>query len=313
MFYPKEKKYISPSALDNWLRSRSAFVKTYFEGEKGPETLAMTTGKQVHGLIEGGFLAVKRKYDMDEKETTFTFENGVKVLGYPDSYTKEATDGIVSFVDYKTGKANGWKEKLPTDIKMKTTAWLVWQNTGQPKTVDGAIEFIQTTWDPETKMVVPIENKQTEIVEIKYTQKELQDFTQVILKAIDDINAFYETWKDKTDTFINNEDIEEYIKLNQEISDLETKQKEVAERIQIQMEAGGMVNHKTPAGTFYTTTRKTWDYPSDMPVRYEDEDWMLHDVLDMQTAMKVAQKNYELIAEPKSESTSIGFRVAKEK
>lgn len=309
-FYPTIKGHLSPSALDNWLRSRSAFVKTYFEGEKGPETSAMTAGKQVHKLIEGGFLKVKLKYDIDEQEINYTFENGVKFLGFPDSYTKEQRRGIVFFVDYKTGKVNGWEEKLPTDIKMKATAWLVWQQTGKPKQVAGAIEFIQTTWDPESKQVVPIDDKETELIGIKYSSQELQDFTAVIERAIEDINEFYEQWKGKTDMFIDTNDVVKYIELKSKITELSTEMDEIGDRLKTQMEAGGMVNHKTAFGTFYTTARKVYEYPKELPI---DESGMtLERAGEIATLVKVAQKNYELIAEPKSESTSIGFRVAKE-
>ncbi len=310
-FYPSKKGWISPSALDNWLRSRSAFIKTYFEGEKGPETAAMNAGTKVHKLIEAGLIKAKCVYDVCEQETTFTFENGVKVLGFPDSYTSIPDDGQVRFVDYKTGKANGWEEKLPTDIKMKTTAWLVWQNTGKPDYVHGAIEFIQTTWDPDTKEVVPIEGKESELVTITYTAKELEEFTGVILQAIDDINAFYVKWLDKTDVFINDQDIQDYADLLAKETELTLKIDEVADRIKTQMEAGGIINHKTGFGTFYLTTRKTYDYPDNLLIR--NDGMTLKDASEIATQAKVAQKNYELMAEPKTESTSMGFRVAKQK
>ena len=148
MFYHDKKEHMSPSALDQWFRQRSAFVGSYFEEKDRVDTKAMQAGRQIHRLIEGGMIPAKCSYAINEQEikvrvpgTDFYF------MGIPDSRT-ESKDGNESmFVDYKSGKANEWKEKLPTDIKMKATAWLVWQEGGESaEVVKGAIEFIQTTW-----------------------------------------------------------------------------------------------------------------------------------------------------------------------
>jgi hypothetical protein len=59
-FYHELKEHMSPSALDQWKRQRSAFVGTYFEKKDKVETKAMTAGKQIHRLIEGGMLKAKK-------------------------------------------------------------------------------------------------------------------------------------------------------------------------------------------------------------------------------------------------------------
>lgn len=316
-FYGKEgegvKPHISPSALSQWFNQRSAFVRSYFEGEKTPETASMRTGTKVHRMIEMGLIPAKCVYDKGEETLTVELGDGVKALGVPDSYTSEVVNDIASFVDYKTGKENGWKEKLPTDIKMKMTAWLVWNKTGKPTQVTGAIEYIATEWNQTEKMVVPIEGRETEVIAITYNYKELEAFTQVIIKAITEINEFYEKWLKKDASAINQKDIDAYIELKQAKDTAEVAMKEIGQRILEQMEFGGIASHKVAGGSFYTITKKAWDYPENLPIEVAGETVTLQYAEEVSAATKVAMKNYELATEPKTETTSIGFRTAKEK
>ena len=312
-FYHEIKEHMSPSALDQWKRQRSAFVATYFEKKEKVETQAMQTGKQIHMLIEAGLMKAKKVYKNGETEikmqvpgTDFYF------LGIPDSWEKKGKDKAL-FVDYKSGKANDWKEKLPVDIKMKATAWLVWMKAGKPSRVDGAIEYIQTTWDPDAKKVVPVDDKESEVIEISYDAEEMEQFTRVIAEAMSEVNEAYLKWQQGTDAFVNQEDIAKYERLNAEKTNIEKEMDEIKERIKTQMEFGGLLNVKTPAGTFYITERKTYDYPPSLKIKYLDYGLVLEDAEAIGSAAKAAQKNYELLAGPISQSTSIGFRPAKAK
>jgi hypothetical protein len=309
-FYPEVKPHMSPSAIQQWFNQRSAFVRSYFEGEKTPETASMRTGTKVHRMIEMGLIPAKCVYSHSEETLTVDLGDGIKFLGVPDSYVGAGDKAM--FADYKTGKANDWKEKLPTDIKMKATAWLVWNVTNRPKFVDGKIEYIATEWDQKEKAIVPIEGRETEVIEITYSHKELEAFTQVILKAIAEINEFYEKWLKKDASAINQKDIDAYIELKQAKDTAELAMKEIGQRILEQMEFGGIASHKVTGGSFYTITKKSWDYPENLPV-----DWKggitLEDAEAVAAATKTALKNYELATDPKTETTSIGFRTAKEK
>ncbi len=274
----------------------------------------MRTGTKVHRMIEMGLIPAKCVYDKSEEVLTVEIGDGVKVLGVPDSYSQQEKDGMAAvFVDYKTGKGNEWKEKLPTDIKMKTTAWLVWKNAGQPQKVKGAIEYIATEWDPKEKAIVPIEGRETEVIEITYDYKELEAFTQVILKAIAEINEFYEKWLTKDASAINQKDIEAYMELKQAKDKAEAEMKEIGQRILEQMEFGGVASHKVAGGSFYTITKKTWEYPEGLTFEVGGEIKTLEYAEEVSAAAKVTVKNYELATEPKTETTSIGFRVAKDK
>lgn len=304
---------MSPSALDQWFRQRSAFVGSYFEEKDRVDTKAMQAGRQIHRLIEGGMIPAKCSYAINEQEikvkvpgTDFYF------MGIPDSRT-ESKDGEESmFVDYKSGKANEWKEKLPTDIKMKATAWLVWQEGGESaEVVKGAIEFIQTTWDPEAKAVVPLEGKETEVIDIEYTAEELKQFTTVIAKAMHEVNEVYEKWKENSDAFVNLEDVNRYEILHAQKEALEAEMSEIKERIGSQMEFGGLLNFKSELGTFYVTERETYSYPGNLKINYRDYGLVLDDAEEIASATKAAMKNYELITEPVSVSSSVGFRPKK--
>ena len=220
-FYHDKKPHMSPSALAQWLGSRGSFVRSYFAEERGPETKAMTAGTEIHALVEAGIIKAKHVYQNNEIEVKVQVPGtDYYFLGRPDSY--EIDGEVARFVDYKSGKANGWDEKLPTDIKMRATAWLVWRSLGEPKQVHGFVEFIQTTWDPEQKKVVPIDGKETEVASIVYTAKELKAFTRVITTAMDDVNAFYEKWKESTGDFVNKADVERSVELRKAIDEAET-------------------------------------------------------------------------------------------
>lgn len=314
MFYHDNKPHMSPSALQQWLKGRGQFVKSYFAGEKGPTTKAMEGGTTIHALVEAGIIKAKKVYAYNESElkvavphTDFYF------LGKPDSY--ELAAGSAHFVDYKSGKANGWDEKLPVDIKMRATAWLIWQKCGMPKKVYGAIEFIQTTWDPNTKSVVPIDGKETEVVEIVYTYDELDQFTKVIAQAMRDVNAFYEKWKESTGDFVNKDDVARYVELKNEIAEKETEMDEIGERIKSQMEFGGEENHKTSFGSFFFKRSKTYEIPKDLQftVEGEEDPYTLERAEKVGAGAKAAKSNYELANEPKETTTSLNFRAAKEK
>lgn len=322
MFYHDLKAHMSPSALAQWLNSRGAFVRSYFAEERGPETAAMTAGTEIHALVEAGIIPAKHVYQHGEAElkvevpgTSFYF------LGRPDSYErhwsgKKEGEGepadTAYFVDYKSGKANGWDEKLPADIKMRATAWLVWRATGEPDKVCGFVEFIQTTWDPDQKKVVPMEGRDTEVTSIVYTADELRAFTKVIAKAMEDVNAFYEKWKESTGDFVSNGDVTRYAELKAEIATRETELDEVAERILGQMDFGGEENHKTPVGTFFVKTTKTYEYPAEMPFLLDGEEpYTLAKAERVASGVSAAKANYNLTNEPSSIKRSVQFRAAK--
>lgn len=312
MFYPDLKEYLSPSAMAQWMNGKSGFVKSYFEMDKSPETKAMTAGTEIHALLEAGIIKAKHAYDSNEMTIKVPVgETGFWFLGKPDSYESEAHLDEVNFVDYKSGKANEWEKKLLSDIKMRATAWLVWTQTGMPGIVCGHIEFIQTTWDPEQKKVVPIDDKETEVVSIIYTADELLEFTKVIADTMREINEFYEKWKVSTGEFVSNEDVEKYAEIKRQIEEKELELDEVADRIKDQMEFGGRENHKTNFGTFFFKETNTYEYPKDLKFKVDNEDWTLEESEKVSMAVKATKVNYELVNEPKTTIRKIQFRQKK--
>lgn len=308
-FYPSIKGWVSPSAIDAWRNSRSSFVKSYFKGEKTPETASMKAGKTIHALIEARLLNAKCKYLHNEK-TLEAMIGEYKVLGIPDSF--EAHEGKSVFVDYKTGKSNSWDAvKLAGDLKMKTTAWLVWSVSGKPEIVVGHIEYLQTRWNEATREIEPTGEESILVATITYTTAELEAFSGYILKVIGEVNEEYPKFLEGTDSFLNQDDVAEYARLNEEVEALELKMGEVKERIAGQLDFGGVRTAETGVGTFYFTERKSFDYPSTLKVDYLDYGLVLDDADKIAAAAKVAKSKFEQTSEPKSVTRSLGFRKKK--
>lgn len=312
-FYPDIKDGLSPSALAQWFNSQGAFVKSYFALERGPETKAMQTGTELHALIEAGIVAARHVYDSNEKDVSVEIAPGRIFRGRPDSFETLPMNNTACFVDYKSGKSNEWKEKLPTDLKMRATAWLIWKHVGEPEKVLGHIEYFQTIWDSDRKRVVVIDDIQSDVISILYTAEEMRAFTQVILKAMDDINEFYEKWKESTGDFVNKNDVVRYVDLKVEIEQKEVELEEIAERILSQMEFGGEENHKTEFGSFFVRETSTYEYPPYLPVHYTDMELTLDSADGINAAAKAAKTNYELTNDPKTTKRKVQFRFAKEK
>ncbi len=299
MFYPDIKPHISPSAFANWHEARSLFVKSYFLKEKTPETSATKAGKQIHALIEAGLLEVKHKYGHREETLTVDLQTPetVKVLGIPDSFD-EQFGGIVNFVDYKTGKENNWDNtKLAGDLKMKATAWLVWNATGKPSKVVGHIEYIPTRWNPSTREIEPTGGESVIAGSCTYTSDELEAFTEVIAKTIAEVNVAYAEWLESTDEFVNQDDVADYAQLDQEVKEREAKMAIIKDRITDQMGMGGKETLPTPFGSFYFTSRKTYTYPEEI------------ELASAEVAAK--KKKFETENSPSKVTKSLSFRAKK--
>jgi len=306
-FYPDIKDGMSPSSFASWMGSRSAFVNSYFAGGEMIETEAMRTGTQVHRLIEGGMMKAKHDYEHAEDSLSVTLEDKRIFRGRPDSW--ESDDKEARFVDYKTGKENKWKEKLPTDLKMRATAFLVWAQAGKPEIVRGFIEFIQTQWNDKTRTIEPIENKESEVESIVYTAKDMKEIGGIILTQMGEVNANYLRWKNKGETLVDMGTVAEYSEIAEHIKKLTTQGDELKRIIKDQMEFGCETNLKTDFGTFYITTRETYEYPPNIKFTLDGEkEYTLEESDKIASGAKAARKNYEMSQEPVSQSTGVGFK-----
>jgi hypothetical protein len=317
-FYGNKKMYISPSALSSWHNNQSSFVSHYFGGETSPETSAMKAGKKLHALIEGGFLKGHRRFEMNEK----TLEHpspveGVNVLGKPDSFGLDQEIDMGFFTDYKTGKEVSWtREDLASDLKMRTTAWLVWKELGKPKAVTGYIVWIGTEWNGEE--LIASEDEYL-IIKYVYFAEELIAFEQVIEKTINEVNEAYPRFLNPTDN-VSEELCNEYAGVykqikdieNGEIAELKEKLSEIGETIADQMRFGLSENHKLDIGTFFWKSTKKYEYPQDM--KFQTEDGMTLSFAkgdEITSALKVAKKNFEKYTDPVSENKFLQFRAKK--
>jgi len=310
-FYHEVKEHMSPSAHDAWHRSRAAFIRSYFEKEKTPETTAMKFGTQVHALIEAGLLHVQKQFNVNEVTLIHDVPMSVYTyLGRPDSFESTPKKNTVEFVDYKTGRKSEWEEKLTTDIKMLGTAWLVWKETGMPQAVIGHIEFLQTEWNEE-KREIELVDKPTELYSRTFHYDELEAFGDVIHNDMDAVNTFYEKWLTKSDEFVDQDDCIELARIEAQMEELDIKAKALRESIKAQMEFGGLNSLNVPnVGTFSMSTRKSYAYPPSLRINYLDYGLVYEDYLEIEKAVKSAKKNFELASEPTSESVSFSFRKA---
>lgn len=321
MFYPDVKPHISPSALATWHNNRSSFITSYFKGIHTPETAAMKGGTKIHGLLEGGFLTATKRYGNEEKELVWDLgDTGVKVLGKPDDYGYQdpSVQDLAAFVDHKTGGDSVWtKAELAADLKMRTTAWLVWKQMGKPeKGVIGYIEWFGTKWDGETKEVVPT-NEDHAVFHYHYTVAELVAFEEIIAKTVADVNAAYDRFMSGTDTFVDEELCREYAELDaqakaleeQHITPLKERMDAIKETLTEQLAFGGVQSHETGFGTFYFRDTKKYEYPDDLEFQTEDGALMTLAVGEqVATAMSAAKKHYELSHEPADVRRSLQFR-----
>lgn len=312
-FYHDIKAHMSPSAFANWHNARSQFVRSYFLGEKSPETSSMKGGKQIHALIEAGLLPAKHVYVNNEKELTQFAEfegHTFKVLGIPDSFGT-VEDGSVMFVDYKSGKENTWDSaKLAGDLKMKLTAWLVWNTVGCPPFVRGYIEYIPTQWNKETKEIEPTGEESQEVAAFTYTGEELGAFTAVIVDTMLQVNEAYKIWLESTDEFVNQDDVARYAEIEQEIKDREAEQEIIAERLTDQLGMGKKETLATPFGSFFFKITKKYVYPKDL--RLEDG-MLLETAEEIATRVSAAKKKFETENDPTNVSKSLVFRANKKK
>ncbi len=326
-FYPDVKKHISPSALATWHNQRSQFIKTYFKGEKLPETKAMQAGTNIHALIEMGIITPVNEFAFQEKELVFptTEDSSISVLGKPDAY--DGGDGsTIRFVDYKTGKQNNWtSDVIATDLKMKTTAWLVLQEVRkgfqeyegtvevEPQKIEAHIEYIPTQWNPDTWEIEPTGEEHEDVV-YTFDVETIDNFLEVIIDTIYAVNEEYLKYLESAD-FVDREDMAEYADLESQKKEIENKQKEIKERLQTQMDLGGVGTVSDGAmGTFYIMERKQYDYPDDLKITTEDgKVYTKAQIEELEKAKKVAEKQYEQEHEPKAVSRSLGFRLPKKK
>lgn len=320
MFYPQVKPHISPSALQAWHNNRSTFVRSYFIGIKSPETSAMKGGTMVHKLIEMGLYPAKKFFDRNEHEIVIPLKDGINVLGKPDSYgTHQAGNGVIEVVDYKTGKEDTWSnEKVALDLKCKATAWLVlMQHRAEgytPTAVTHYVEYIPTEWNAEAHEVQPCADKESVLYQATFTAEELDAFTELISKTVDEVNEEYPNFVNSTDAFVNMEDVLALADIESTIKNLEADAEIIKERLKGQLEMGDRKSFESPMGTVYFVDKKVYEYPSDLTGKTEDGVEVTTEFAEkVSTAIKVAKKNYEMGAEPKTISRSVAFRLKKQK
>ena len=310
-FYPNIKAYISPSALATWCKGKSAFVKSYFLGEKTPETLAMKAGTRIHKLIEIGAIQPIKKFDVSEQGLSAIVTGcPAELMGRPD----DRTDGKkpIEFVDYKTGQKETWDEHtLKSDIKMLATAYLVWLANGNPATdIIGHIEWIETIYDKEQRDIVPT-GRPHEVYSVSYTPTDMQKFEVFLAKTMGDINEEYAKFLESTDLEIDPDLLAEYQSLETQKLIIEVRQDEIKKTVGEQMKSAGKRSLPTTIGTFSITENKSYEYPTTLKVNYGTYGLVLEDIEEINKALKAVKKIWERENEPVEITNKVSFRAKK--
>jgi hypothetical protein len=320
-FFPNIKPHLSPSAFACWHASRSSYIKSYFENGEKYDSYAMKAGKQIHALIEAGLLKVIHNYAIREKQLTVPIGNDILALGTPDSYevfevkneTEQIYENYVRFVDYKSGKENGWEDAvLYGDQKMRFTSWLVWKHTDRPKKIYGSIEYIPTQWNAKTHEIEPTGEDSSIVAEFVYTYNEMVAFSETMMKAVKDINAEYDKWLESAD-FVDRENVREYVELYEQNEKIEARMEELKELIGGQLDIGGKLTFVDEAGSFYFNTKKKFEYPTGLRVNYKDYGITIEDAEEIAKFASSAKKNFEVANDPISVSKTLAFRPKKKK
>jgi hypothetical protein len=177
-----------------------------------------------------------------------------------------------------------------------------------PEYVKASIESFQTFYNPRKKKLELMPNDESEVYEFMFRAEDLDGFTSVIEKTVTEINQAYMKWLESTDEFVDKEAVKEFAEISAQIAQLEIRAKELKERIGEQMVFGNKDSVGTDYGTFYFTTRKTYDYPKTLKVDYLDYGLTLEDTEAINACVKAVKTDYELSHEPVSVSRSVGFK-----
>jgi len=292
-----------------------------------PITVTLGNGVKVYGIPDSYGIGIchcgNREQVASLSKTTVKDEQRQDiVLGVPqknaDIYLENCETckkkRYVVFCDYKTGRENFWtQEKLATDLKMLCTAWLVWQVNGKPDSeVEGIIEYIPTEWNDETKEIQPILSQEHEVISYLYSKSVLEQVESLLLTTIEEVNMAYEQFLESTDIYIEDEDCKEYAEIEKQITGLETRQKEIKERIAEQMSFGNVPTYDSDFGKFFFRETKKYAYPQDLSFQTPDGAVMTlkqGEAIDL--AMSVVKKNWERENKPASVSKSLQFRAKK--
>jgi len=241
MFYHDVKPHISPSAYQLWRTRKSEFVARYFEGKKTFVTRQMEAGKNIHSLIEGGFISLPT---CEKKEKTIIKKIGkYTLLAIPDAHKNGA------FYEYKTGKSNKWNEEVVhSDHKVRATALAV-QGKGP---VECSLFWVETQ-DNEGEIVA---TGHVEEIRVTFSTQDLKETKEDVLAAIEEVNIAYDAGCPFAE-----EEVAEYERLLREKQEIEDKLHGMHEEFEARMEFMGTERVSLPFGTFFFTERKKYEYP----------------------------------------------------
>lgn len=234
--------YLSFSQFNLWKKSKTQYAKRYFEGKKGFETKEIRFGKMVHeNPAKYGFTELQNNEYGLECEV-----KGVPLYGIIDS----CEPSLCEIVEYKTGK-----NKPNPEDQLKFYAVMINEITGNIPRCSWEWAETDETVDGEIAITGELE-----IYLVKFSKKEIEEFKKEIVKVAKEISEAWENYK-KQDV---DEDLaQEYARISSEIKHLQEEQSKLKELVAQELEANKLDSYSTESGTFFFTTRKKYNYPTE--------------------------------------------------
>lgn len=246
------RKYLSYSQINTWQKSKSEYIKRYFEDQPIFETKYLIYGKQFSERLENR--DVDTEY-LDEWEIQIEREiEWVPCLWFIDSGKSDLSE----IIEYKTS-VNPWTQEMANNHLQ------LWMYATMIQDQYWIIPKCSLIWH-ET-----IENTDWNIVEtwlmkrydVTISQEMIEKTKEIIKNTWREISEAYENWKKAQQDIVL---LNEYAEIAKEIKKLTERQEEIKEALNIPEQW----IYIEWLGTFYWTERKKYKY-SDNITKKEKE------------------------------------------
>lgn len=261
----RQKEYMSWSQFSLWKSSKREYWKRYGLGEDRSANKYFTKGRELSNALEydddgessnDELLSVVLenipKLQHMEYKIECSLKNGEKILSYLDSCSPYDFD----FYEYKTGKIPWTQEKVNSHDQLLFYALGLYIQGGRSEVPACTLYWIETEDDPDKGLIF------TGVVEPfsrQFTVEEIEDFEDVLINAIDEIDAF-----EYKELEVDDETMDRYIELTDTIKTLQTEADLIRLGIQVDMEADEVNYASATNGKFTLTGKKVWKYSDDL-------------------------------------------------
>ncbi len=256
----REKDYISWSQFSLWTSSKREYYKKYGLGEDRSQNKFFNKGKEFSAAMEWGeddissndellsfVLENAPKLDLSEEKIMVQLKNDEKILSIIDSLSLDNE----RFLEYKTGKKPWTRELVQEHDQMLFYALALYIKSGRQMIPEGVLVWIETE---ETEEGLKYTGMIESFVRC-FTEQEIEDFEDKIIKVIEEIEAF-----EYVELEVEDEMMDRYIELDQFIKEAEAEKEVIRLTIQTEMELMELNYASATNGKFSFSERKNWTY-----------------------------------------------------